>query len=416
MRWYDRRDGRPGPGWLVRLWCGTAVLGIGASLWAFWLTYDDARDRAASEREIAAACGGLVSGEDVMNLRGGMVRAKPDDLRLDPESRLPGLCRIYRVPEPGHTDELFTLLVRTSSDGQPLHYVGDDVATEPFDYRLHEKDVTRQADHPEGRPLGDGSLGNYGDDFVTVRAECTNGTSDGDIPQLLRVTARAQYDEVSDGDRSRLAAIAHRATARAAAEIGCETRLHDLPATLAPVGATLQAADTADASCAWYDRYIARTGQGRLPDRMMEVPTTPRSAEEPCLLAMSPDRVRTVRWSGPEDAQKYGDSALTHSPWWMRTVSYFGPDTASVGYDDILDGDRYLKPGTAGGHEGGGILWASSTCDGQPAVHTLTISYTYDGVIGDRMQDVFRAYVDDITERRGCTDMRFPAGEDYDWD
>ncbi|OKJ88197.1 hypothetical protein AMK31_12495 [Streptomyces sp. TSRI0107] len=73
-----------------------------------------------------------------------------------------------------------------------------------------------------------------------------------------------------------------------------------------------------------------------------------------------------------------------------------------------------LRPGTAGGHESG-ILWASSTCDGEPALHTLTISYTYDGVIADRREALFEAYVADVTERRGCTEVKLPGGKDY-WD
>lgn len=167
MRQYDRPDEQPRRTPLTRLWCGAAVLGIGASFWAFWLTYDDARDRAASERKIAAACGGLVSGEDVMDLRGGMVRAETADREVDPRYP-PGVCRIYRVPESGNSDGLLTLALRTSSDATPVHFVGDDIGSEPFDYFGHEEkgedegDVTRRADRTEGQPLGDGPLGVYG--------------------------------------------------------------------------------------------------------------------------------------------------------------------------------------------------------------------------------------------------------------
>ncbi|MGX1132517.1 hypothetical protein RKD49_004707 [Streptomyces glaucescens] len=108
----------------TRLWSGTAVLAIGASLWAFWLTYDDSRDRAASEREIAEACAGLVSGEDVMDLHGGTARATTDRT-IDLEAPAPGWCRVYGVPGPHRSDGLLTLSVRTSTDGAPLHTVGD---------------------------------------------------------------------------------------------------------------------------------------------------------------------------------------------------------------------------------------------------------------------------------------------------
>jgi hypothetical protein len=397
---------------MTRLWSGTAVLGIGASLWAFWLTYDDSRDRAASEREIAEACAGLVSGEDVMDLHGGTVRATTDRT-IDLEAPAPGWCRVYGVPGPDRSDGLLTLSVRTSADGAPLHTVGDEGASEPFFYDSGEQDVTRRADRPEARPLGDGTLGSYTDQSVTVRADCATPGS-GDTPALLTVTARADYDDVSGEDLSRLASIAHGAAERAAAALGCETGLPDLPDRLDPPSRTLRAADTAKHSCAWYGPYLDRTGRSRLPDRALGLPTAPRAAEETCLLAMSPDRARAVRWSGPEDTADYGDSALTHSPWWMRTASYFGTDARSVGYEDYGSDLRHLRPGTAGGHESG-ILWASSTCGGEPALHTLTISYTYDGVIADRRRALFEAYVADITERRGCTDVRLPGEKDY-WD
>ncbi|WP_405588267.1 hypothetical protein [Streptomyces sp. NBC_01092] len=293
--------------------------------------------------------------------------------------------------------------------------MGDDIGSEPFNYFRHEdkEDVTLRADRSQGQPLGDGTLGVYAADFVTVRADCAPAASDS-VPDLLTVTARADYEEVSDADRSLLADIAHKATATAAAELGCDVRLPTLPARLDPVDRTLKSATTAHDSCAWYSRYINRSGQGRLPDRALEVPTTSRSTEEPCLLAVSPKAVRAMR-NLTGEGLKYADSALTHSPWWMRTVSYFGSDARSVGYADLADGNQFLKAGTAGRNDGADILWASSTCQGKPALHTLTLSYTYDSVINDQANSLFRAYVDDITERRDCTDVRWPAEKDLDW-
>ncbi|MCK1821173.1 hypothetical protein MTQ10_16500 [Streptomyces sp. XM83C] len=40
---------------VVRPWRWTAGAGVGLSQYAGWLTYDDIRDHAASEREITAA-------------------------------------------------------------------------------------------------------------------------------------------------------------------------------------------------------------------------------------------------------------------------------------------------------------------------------------------------------------------------
>jgi hypothetical protein len=403
---------------LTRLWCGTAVAGIGASLWAFWLTYDDMRDRAASEREIARACAGLVSGEDVMDLRGGMVRATAGRTvrKTDLADGAGGQCRVYRVPEPGTSDSLFTLRIRTSSDRQGVYVVGDELGTgarQPFDYDFDhgEQDPTRRADNPEGRPLGDGALGSYTDESVTVRADC--GASG---PGLLTVTASADYENVSTEDLERLASMARGAATRAADAVGCETRLPALPDRLDPPSRTLRTARAADGSCAWYARHLGRAGTDRalLPDRAQGVPTSPRAPEETCLLAVSPDRARAARDGGQEDAARFGDSATTHSPWWIRTASYFGTDARSVAHEGYRDGHHPLRPGTAGGHPSG-VLWASSTCAGEPALHTMTISYTYDGVLAALRKPLFESYVTDITQRRGCTDVKLPAGEAY-WD
>jgi len=92
---------------LIGLWRWTAWGGIGLSLYAGWLTADDIRDRASSERDISAACDRLVSGAAVMDLQGGMVRAEADDydeFRLDARE-LYSSCRIYRVPQPWEDHE-----------------------------------------------------------------------------------------------------------------------------------------------------------------------------------------------------------------------------------------------------------------------------------------------------------------------
>ncbi|WP_329212404.1 hypothetical protein [Streptomyces sp. NBC_01708] len=58
------------------------------------MTFDDIRDHASSEHHISAACDQLVSGAAVMDLQGGMIRAKGSDyeeFRLDVDE-LPGSC------------------------------------------------------------------------------------------------------------------------------------------------------------------------------------------------------------------------------------------------------------------------------------------------------------------------------------
>ncbi len=289
-----------------------------------------------------------------------------------------------------------------------MHLVGDSVRLEPFGHRgtlaSRPADVTRRADHAEPRPLGDGALGHYTDDAVTVRADCAAGK-----PSALQVTAKAGYDDVSvrrprDPGRSR-----PRLPDPGRGRLDCRMpRLPEVPDELRGPGRRLSAPKTARASCAWYARHLDDTRRGRLPDRLLETPTGAESTTETCLLAVSPRGVRatTPHLSGSQ--RRLTDSALTHSPWWMRTASFFGAEARSVAVHDY-DEPHAARPGTAGGGEGLGAWWASSVCDGRPAVHTLTVSYTYDDLTRDRVRALFRAYVDDITARRGCTDVTFPA-------
>ncbi|ORT54116.1 hypothetical protein [Streptomyces sp. CB03238] len=405
-------------GW-IGLWRWVAWGGIGLSLYAGWLTVDDIRDRASSERDISAACDRLVSGAEVMDLQGGMVRATAgdDELRLDPREPF-GSCAIYKVPGPGKTTSLFTLVVRGSGSSKPLNWIGDDVRLEPFSGGddsdgSDEPDVTAVADRrPESRPVGDGTLGWYGNWYTTIRAECGPGSS-ATAPKLLNVTARADYENVSAADRDRLARIARSAAEELTDRIGCQTQLPALPDhRLTPVPSALRPAQAADGSCNWFARHIKAQGQGRLPDRALAVPARRTNPIESCLLAVSPDQVRRIAGGLKDDEHDYARSALTHSPWWLRTVSYFGAEARTVGYDVIGGEDKIIKTGTAG--HASGAWWASSICGGKPALHTLSSSYTYDGVLGSqRLSALFRAYVADITKQRGCTHVTYPDAKEF---
>ncbi|WP_031165460.1 hypothetical protein [Streptomyces durhamensis] len=404
-------------GW-NRLWRWTAWGGIGLSLYAGWLTVDDVRDRAVSERDISAACDRLVSGAAVMDLQGGMVRAKAGDYdRLDAR-QLPDSCTVYKVPGPGRTTSLFTLVVQSSDTYAPLNRIGDDSRLEPF-YTMtgdggQKADVTAVADRrPESSPMGDGTLGWYGNGYTTVRAECGPG-SRATAPGLLHVTARADYEDVSAADRQRLARIAHSATEVLTARIGCRTRLPALPDDqLAAVPSALRPARAVGGSCRWFARRIERQGQGRLPDRALAVPVRDTNPIESCLLAVGPDQVGRIAAGLDEDKRAYARSALTHSPWWLHTAaSYFGAEARAVGHDTLGGRGETIRPGTAG--HASGAWWAASVCAGKPALHTLTASYTYDDVLGPRtLSTLFRAYVDTITKQRGCTHVTYPDGADF---
>ncbi|RFC77377.1 hypothetical protein [Streptomyces sp. AcE210] len=402
-----------GAGWR-RLWQTMAVGGIGLSLYAGLLTVDDVRDRASSERDIAAGCDHLVSGAQVMDLQGGMVRAQSsdyDEYRLDARE-LPSACTIDKVSDSRKTTELFRLIVESSNDSEPVNVVGDrDSPFSTLDGYDQKDDVTAVADRkPEPWPLGDGTLGSYTNFRTTIRAECGSGSGKA-APRLLNVTAVARYPDVSAEDRQRLARIAHSATQQLTRRIGCRTRLPALPDQMPGVPSKLRKATAATGSCRWAGHLLKEEEQGRLPDRALTIHARDANPVEGCLLAASPRRVRAIADSLDVDQRDYAEGALTYSPWWLRTVSYFGAEAESVGYVEVGD-DVKLRPGTAGGKDG--IWWASSICDGKPALHTLTAAHVYDNVLGHKaISSLFRAYVDDITTRRGCTHVTYPAAKDF---
>ncbi|MFD3475977.1 hypothetical protein [Streptomyces sp. NPDC058695] len=396
-----------------RLWQTMAVGGIGLSLYAGLLTVDDVRDRASSERDIAAACDHLVSGEQVMDLQGGMVRAKSsgyDEYRLDARD-LPSACTIDKVGGSHRTTDLFRLIVE-SSDSEPVNMIGDRGSPfSTFDGYQPKDDVTAVADRePEAWPLGDGTLGSYMNFRTTIRAECGPGSGKA-APRLLNVTAVARYPEVSAEDLRRLAHIAREATQQLTLRIGCRTQLPALPERMTAVPSKLRPVASATGSCRWARQLVKEQRQGRLPDRALTIPAREANPAEGCLLAVSPGRVRAIADGLDPDQRDYADGALTQSPWWLRTVSYFGAEAESVGYDDIGD-TVILKPGTAGGKDG--TWWASSICDGKPALHTISTDHIYDDILGHKtLSSLFRAYVDDITTRRGCTHVTYPAAKDF---
>ncbi|MGW6359556.1 hypothetical protein ACWFR5_31425, partial [Streptomyces sp. NPDC055092] len=79
------------------------------------------------------------------------------------------------------------------------------------------------------------------------------------------------------------------------------------------------------------------------------------------------------------------------------------------------DGDFALSVavGSFGGAGRHPVWWASSVCDGRPQIHTMTLALGYDRVATSRMAKVFRSYVSDVTERRGCSQVEFPASSTF---
>jgi hypothetical protein len=402
---------------LNRLVVITAVLGIGAGGWGLWLETEEHLDRAASREKITKACDGLVDPDPVLGLDGGTDRARPgsggDDVMIDLDAledpdalaTLPQKCVIYRVGEPGTSYSHFQLSVwQTPSDEYAQIVDGWD---DPFERWTHEANSTREAADSAEYPLGDGRLGVYYDNAVAVKAVCANEPDDVTSLNAMTIAHYAEETEVTDADRRTLAALARTAAERLAARTGCTTELPALPAELPTPSKRLTAAASAKGTCAWYAEYIEDQGRGRLPDRALATPAGARAPEESCLLAVGDEEVDRI-WSGLGE-KEIGDRDTPGTPWWLRTESFFGDESGEVEAEGLGSDQTPLDPGTAGFDGTANVWWASSTCAREPAIHTLSVEYPYAKYIRPRLRALFKAYVDDVAARRGCTGVKFPS-------
>ncbi|WP_371606268.1 hypothetical protein OG725_16420 [Streptomyces sp. NBC_01213] len=406
-------DGPPGQGRLRgalnTVFVLVAVAGIGLSIWALVSDVLDLRTRAESRERVEEACGGLVDPDLVLALNGGVDRVELSDRYDIGTARSDSSCVVYRVGDPGTTYGHFSLglTLYPANPNADEHRVGAN--HEPFDYFTAENrdDVTAAAQYTLPHPLGDGGLGEYDARTVTVRALC----ADGGTVSSVRAKATASYDgPVTSGDRHDLTVLARQAAQRAAAANGCRAELPAVPSAFPEPRTTLGPAVKAGGTCAWYGRHIAAHGQGELPDRALAAPAGKAGAHDSCLLAMSPEGTERI-WPAYEKSHPDGtdlDRVLTLRPLWMQTDTLVG------------DGTRGLRAGplkgtpvvasSAGSAEG--VRWASSVCGGRPAVHLMQVSFPYDDLLRDRLESLFRAYVEDATARRGCTGVTFPKASD----
>ncbi|WP_327116435.1 hypothetical protein OG206_15650 [Streptomyces sp. NBC_01341] len=386
-----------------------AVAGIGLSVWALVSEVLDLRDRAESRERIAEGCGGLVDPDLVLGLKGGVSRVKLSDRHHISTARSDSGCVVYRVGDPGTTygHVSLDLTLYPANPNADEHQV--DPEHEPFDYftARNRDDVTAAAQYALPHPLGDGGLGEYDAGTVTVRALCADG---GGISSV-RAEATALYDgPVTSGDRRDLTALARQAAQRAAAEKGCRTELPAVPMAFPEPRTALVPAAEAGGTCAWYGRHSAAHGRGALPDRALAAPAGRASAHDSCLLAMSPEGTARI-WPAYEKSHPDGrdlDRVLALRPLWMQMDTLVGDGTrglrAGLGRTPVV-------PSSAGSADG--VLWASSVCGGRPALHLMQVSFPYDDIVRDRLEPLFRAYVEDATARRGCTGVTFPAASDF---
>ncbi|MEU0303404.1 hypothetical protein ABZ252_28735 [Streptomyces sp. NPDC006175] len=392
------------------VFCVVAVVGIGLSVWAVVMQVIDLRARSESRGRIEAGCGGLVDSDRVLALHGGIDRVEMSDRYRITTGRRDSSCVVYRVGDPGTTYGHFSLDLTLSPSNPNADERLVKVDHEPFDYFTSENrdDVTAVAQYSPPYPLGDGTLGEYDADTVTARAVCEDG---GRISSVEAEVAAWHDGPLTSEDRRELSGLARQAAERAAAKNGCRARLPEVPSALPRPRTALGPAAEAGGTCAWYRRHAAVQGRGELPDRALAAPAGKASAHDSCLLAMSPEGTERIwpayekRSSRPKDL----DEALTLRPLWLQTDTLVGDVTRG-----LRTGAANRKPvssGTAGSADG--TWWASSVCGGKPALHLMQVSFSYGDILRDRLEPLFRAYVEDATERRGCTGVTFPEASDF---
>ncbi|MEU7552919.1 hypothetical protein AB0B01_11255 [Streptomyces sp. NPDC044571] len=396
---------------LLLVLAGVGGLAFGG--WALYDAYATGQARTASRALTTRACAGLVDPDEVMRLDGGadrVVLGGEDPSTVDFDT-IPDRCVLSRLEEDRLGQEFkyghFTLALKGLPQARDLH-TADEGWKPPFaTLRAGSKDdATARTTLPDRMPLGDGRLGDYGPDDVTVVARCEQPAKVGTTSLIVTAISPGTRHEAED--RPILARLARRAAERAAEEYGCRTRLPELPDRLPePVTALGPVGERAD-SCGWYAAHLRTVDRERLPDRAAGVPVGGAAREEGCLLAMSPGGSERALGFLAREEREDAVTSLRHSPWWLRTRSYFGEDAAAV----TVPGGRSpepVVPGRAGRTKD--VLYGSMTCEGRPATLTMVVPYTYRPVLGPRLDELFKAYATDTATRRGCTGLVLPGPE-----
>ncbi|GAA2407200.1 hypothetical protein GCM10010420_39030 [Streptomyces glaucosporus] len=408
-----------------RIMCGTAVLAIGLSGWTLWDLWD-------RRHTVDEACGGLVPVGEVLALSGSGGEITParnvsDGIRPD-EGPLPQDCvlRSEEVAEGRRVGQgmfFFSARVATEPTGQTSEPVDDSFenALDPGNPYVRVPRVHQ--------PIGGGVPGHVTDIGVSVRLPCPGVEHRGEEITAVRVSAeldaavRPEFSEdgqLRRADRDRLADIAVTTANNLAGELGCPDRLPEPPDGIPALNTEPVAPGEAEGTCAWYGRAGLDTGRanasGWLPDRVLEARADDRVWEERCLLSVSGEaRGRAYeRYADDPAYREFREAAAGEGrrSWWLSAESFFGDAAEQVAVDPA-DDERVAVPGRGGYDDGANAWWATSVCDGRPAVHVLTAGYPYSEAVGRHLEPVFRAYVEDVAERRGCTDIALPSKRDY---
>ncbi|MFF1393298.1 hypothetical protein ACFVZD_05710 [Streptomyces sp. NPDC058287] len=395
------------------LLCLAAVFGIGWGGKEIWQVL-------SARQQIDAACGGLVPAGRVLALSvaGGTVthRVSYDPLDLDDLASGQG-CELFST-EAGE---------KHGSDGARMFFVGS-VGVLPRSREVIADNPSEElVDYFDGRaypsqPLGGGIAGVVDDSGVAVRLSCPEGKV-GTRP-IKALWARAELldpkrwfmksGQLNASDRTVLADTAVLTANNLAERLGCADRLPDAPDDIPALPEGPSPAARAEGTCAWYGKagYAARGS--RYPDQVVESRTDARLWDEQCGLILSEGRAKDLFFAIPDEHERL-DEPDHPGKWFVSLHTYSGPDATNVLLTSTSFDERPepASPGKAGRSTEDPIWWASSVCDGRPQIHTMTLALGYDRVARPRMAKVFRSYVDDVTRRRGCSRVRFPASSTF---
>ncbi|MBC9719106.1 hypothetical protein H9Y04_41975 [Streptomyces sp. TRM66268-LWL] len=378
----------------------TAIAGTGWGGYETWAVL-------SARSEIDAACAELVPAGKVLRLpyAGGTVETKGEG--IDPD-RLEGECTAYSseagesLPDGGHR-RFFTASVGIEPEA--------DESTADW---LHALDPD---DRPYlDTPLGHGIPGIVTDSGVGVKLACTGGVRHrGTEVENVVATAVstlhgygspfASGSQMGGPTRDLLASIAVDTANRMAERLGCADRLPQAPVGIPPAVEKVKPAKQADGTCAWYAK--ARRDQDVwLPDRAIGTPTDPEVWTEKCALLMSADGARKAERAGSKTKV---DHMQEEGDWWASLQSWFGSSADRVVLHAPGDPSVSAEPGRAGRTDDRPGWWASSVCNGEPAVHTLSLgNHDYPLAATPHFAEIFRAYVQDVAARRGCTGLVLP--------
>ncbi len=390
------------------LLCLTAVAGIGWSGTQIWQVLN-------GRYQINEACAGLVPAGRVLALSpaGGSISHRvADEGTIELDAGLPQDCEIFSTEagEKYGTDSgerwFFTAAVGSLPDDEPV------IPEDPVDSLVNE-----YGDHTyPAQPLGGGIAGVVTDAGVTVELPCPEGKAYGPVETLW---SRASLMDpgppfTDDGqltahDRDILARIAVTTANNLAGRMGCADRLPDPPEDIPALTAGPLPVSRADGTCAWY-RQAGFARQPRMADQVLESRPDGKLWDETCGLTLSDSREAAVAYS---DAAQRADVERPSRPgaWFVSFHTYSGEGAKNVRLrrTGLHDSPELAAPGKAGRSDHESVWWASSVCHGRPQIHTMTIAWQYDRLTTPAYEKVFRAYVDDVTHRRGCADVKFPA-------